>query len=180
MNQEVIQDRDLLAATEGGLADLAPVISELLHAGDKKAILSHLEDQHPADIVFGVREVAHGSVFVLFVGLDLLDVLPVVVRRHQLLDLLRIVRLDLDDPSIIIGRCQTPLLSPREVYERIGDINNVVFACGAIVEDDNQIKIYYGAADSYVGLAFTTVDDIVAYIKEHSVVTEEDTEIGIR
>ena len=50
MNQEVIQDRDLLAATEGGLADLAPVISELLHAGDKKAILAHLEDQHPADI----------------------------------------------------------------------------------------------------------------------------------
>lgn len=50
MNQEVIQDRDLLAATEGGLADLAPVISEFLHVGDKKAILSHLEDQHPADI----------------------------------------------------------------------------------------------------------------------------------
>lgn len=50
MNQEVIQDRDLLAATESGLADLAPVISEFLHVGDKKAILSHLEDQHPADI----------------------------------------------------------------------------------------------------------------------------------
>jgi beta-1,4-mannooligosaccharide/beta-1,4-mannosyl-N-acetylglucosamine phosphorylase len=34
--------------------------------------------------------------------------------------------------------------------------------------------------DTYVGLAFTYLDEIVAYIKEHSVVTEMDTEIGIR
>jgi len=50
MNQEAIQDRDLLAATEGGLADLAPVIAELLRAGDTRAILNYVEDQHPADI----------------------------------------------------------------------------------------------------------------------------------
>ena len=40
--------------------------------------------------------------------------------------------------------------------------------------------IYYGAADSYVGLAFTELDDIIDYIKENSVVTPEDTEIGRR
>ena len=39
---------------------------------------------------------------------------------------------------------------------------------------------YYGAADSYVGLAFTELDDIIDYIKEHSVVTTTDTEIGKR
>ena len=37
-----------------------------------------------------------------------------------------------------------------------------------------------GAADSYVGLAFTELDDIIDYIKEHSVVTAADTEIGRR
>ena len=43
-----------------------------------------------------------------------------------------------------------------------------------------KIAIYYGCADSYVGLAFTQFEDIVAYIKEHSRLTETDTEIGIR
>ena len=43
-----------------------------------------------------------------------------------------------------------------------------------------KIAIYYGAADSYVGLAFTELDDIIDYIKEHSVVTTTDTEIGKR
>ena len=41
-------------------------------------------------------------------------------------------------------------------------------------------RIYYGAADSYVGLAFTKLDEIVDYIKSHSVVTTSDTEIGRR
>ena len=46
--------------------------------------------------------------------------------------------------------------------------------------ESGKIAIYYGCADTYVGLAFTEVDEIVSYIKEHSVVTEEDTEIGKR
>ena len=38
----------------------------------------------------------------------------------------------------------------------------------------------YVPADSYVGLAFTTIDEVVDYIKEHSVVTTSDTEEGRR
>ncbi len=44
------------------------------------------------------------------------------------------VLLDLENPSKIVARCDEPILSPRENYERIGDVNNVVFASGAIVE----------------------------------------------
>lgn len=40
--------------------------------------------------------------------------------------------------------------------------------------------LYYGAADSVVGVAFTTAEEIVGYIKAHSVLTEEDREIGKR
>ena len=40
--------------------------------------------------------------------------------------------------------------------------------------------IYYGCADTYVGLAFTQADEIVEYIKAHSVVRESDAEIGRR
>ena len=42
------------------------------------------------------------------------------------------------------------------------------------------MAIYYGAADSYVGLAFAYADELVDYIKAHSVVRENDTEIGRR
>ena len=53
--------------------------------------------------------------------------------------------------------------------------------CATIQDaETGRIAIYYGAADTYVGLAFTQVDEIVDYIKEHSVVNDTDLEIGIR
>ncbi len=46
--------------------------------------------------------------------------------------------------------------------------------------ETGRITIYYGAADSYVGLAFAYADELVDYIKAHSVVRESDREIGKR
>ena len=40
--------------------------------------------------------------------------------------------------------------------------------------------MYYGCADSYVGLAFTTVDDVVDYILSHDETSKTDREIGRR
>ena len=68
---------------------------------------------------------------------------------------------DLEDPSIVIARSSIPVLSPREDYERIGDIGNVVFACGAVVEPDGEIKMYYGAADTYMCVATAKLDEVV-------------------
>ena len=49
---------------------------------------------------------------------------------------------------------------------------------GATLQDGDtgRIAIYYGAADTNVGLAFTTVDEVVSYIKEHSVLHYADDE----
>jgi predicted GH43/DUF377 family glycosyl hydrolase len=69
--------------------------------------------------------------------------------------------LDLDDPSRVISRSPVPILAPRLDYERIGDINNVVFASGAIVEDDGSVKVYYGAADTAICVATTTMDELM-------------------
>jgi len=69
--------------------------------------------------------------------------------------------LDLEDPSRVIGRCNVPVLSPREDYERVGDVPNVVFPCGAIVEPDGEVKMYYGAADTYICVATASLDDIL-------------------
>lgn len=89
--------------------------------------------------------------------------------------------LDLENPSIFTYRCETYLLTPEEWYEELGFVPNVCFPCATIHDPESgRIAIYYGAADSYVGLAFTQFDEIVTYIKEHSVVTTMDTEIGKR
>ena len=72
------------------------------------------------------------------------------------------VLLDLDDPSKVIKRGDAPILSPREDYERIGDINNVCFACGAILEDDGDMKVYYGAADTSICIATCNLQKLLA------------------
>lgn len=72
--------------------------------------------------------------------------------------------LDLDDPTRLIKRCDIPILSPREDYERIGDVGNVVFPCGAIVEPDGLIKVYYGAADTSIAVATAKLSDLVGCI----------------
>ncbi len=59
---------------------------------------------------------------------------------------------DLEDPSRIISRSSVPILGPEESFERLGCVNNVVFTCGAIEKED-QYLIYYGGADSSIGVA---------------------------
>lgn len=72
-----------------------------------------------------------------------------------------VVLLDLEDPSVVIGRSDVPILAPRTDYERIGDINNVVFASGAIVEPDGEVKVYYGAADTAICVATAPLDELI-------------------
>lgn len=89
--------------------------------------------------------------------------------------------LDIENPSIVKYRCENFLLTPEEWYEERGFVENVVFPCATLQDAaTGRIAIYYGGADSYVGLAFTYVDEVIEYIKNNSVVTESDTEIGKR
>ena len=89
--------------------------------------------------------------------------------------------LDIDEPSKVLYRCENYLLTPEEPYEERGFVPNVTFPCATLQDTETgRIAIYYGAADTYVGLAFTQVDLVVDYIKKHSVVTETDLEVGRR
>ena len=69
------------------------------------------------------------------------------------------VFLDADDPSRVLTRTNVPILSPRKNYERIGDVTNMIFSCGAIM-DDNKLMLYYGASDSCICLGTTTIEEI--------------------
>ena len=85
--------------------------------------------------------------------------------------------LDIDDPSKVLYRCENYLLTPEENYEVTGFVPNVVFPCATLQDEETgRIAIYYGAADTHVGLAFTTVDEVVNYIKAHSVLNYADGE----
>jgi predicted GH43/DUF377 family glycosyl hydrolase len=62
------------------------------------------------------------------------------------------VLLDLKNPSVIISRSVDTIFEPLEEYERVGVVKNAVFSCGAVLRDDT-ILIYYGGADTVLGVA---------------------------
>ena len=81
--------------------------------------------------------------------------------------------LDINEPWRVLHRADSYLLAPHEPYECFGDVPNVVFPCAALCDaDTGRIAIYYGAADTSVALAFTTVDDTVKYIMDNDMIKE--------
>jgi len=62
------------------------------------------------------------------------------------------VLLDLDDPAIVLARTTDNIFEPEELYEKVGVVNNVVFPCGMTLVD-GLLYIYYGGADTVVGVA---------------------------
>jgi predicted GH43/DUF377 family glycosyl hydrolase len=67
------------------------------------------------------------------------------------------VLLDLNDPAIVLSRTTDPIFEPEEPYEKFGIVNNVVFPCG-MTEQDGLLYIYYGGADTVVGVATIELD----------------------
>ncbi len=71
--------------------------------------------------------------------------------------------LDLDNPFNVIARTKGPILEPEESYERVGDVNNVVFPTGACIIDE-RLHVYYGAADKVCSLAVVELDAFLEYL----------------
>jgi predicted GH43/DUF377 family glycosyl hydrolase len=93
----------------------------------------------------GVRHTASGAVY--RVGLALLD---------------------LEDPTRVIYRSSEWIFGPLLLYERIGDVQEVVFPTGYVLEDDNDsLRVYYGAADTCIGMATAKISELLAWLKGH-------------
>lgn len=73
-----------------------------------------------------------------------------------------VVLLDLEKPWIVKGKTNNPIIVPDYHFERIGDVGNVVFSNGWIVEPDGEIKIYYSGADLNICLATTSTDYLLS------------------
>ena len=82
--------------------------------------------------------------------------------------------LDIDEPWKVKYRSKFYILAPREQYELCGDVPNVTFPCATLTDaETGRIAIYYGCADTVTGLAFTTVDELVQWTKDHAL-TDKD------
>jgi len=74
--------------------------------------------------------------------------------------------LELDDPSRVLRRSDEWVLGPTETYEITGDVPGVVFPCGLVhdVETD-ELRLYYGAADTCIGLATASLTEVLDYLR---------------
>lgn len=70
---------------------------------------------------------------------------------------------DLNDPTKVIAEPSGFLIAPLG-NERVGDVSNVVFTNGAIVNDREEVFIYYASCDTRLHVATTTVDKLKDYV----------------
>ena len=73
-----------------------------------------------------------------------------------------IMLLDLNDPSKVIGKYDKPLIVCDRDYElENGFRKDVIFPCGNVLEDNGEVKIYYGASDTVECMATADVNDLI-------------------
>ncbi len=70
---------------------------------------------------------------------------------------------DLKDPSKVIAEPSGMLIGPRG-GERVGDVSNVVFTNGAIVNENKEVYIYYASSDTRLHVAVTDLDRLTDYV----------------
>lgn len=91
---------------------------------------------------------------------------------RQLVYRLGVILVDLNNPELLIYRSPNSILQPEKDYEIGSDsgswVPNVVFTCGAIpasekeiLEDHDEILVYYGAADTHIGVATATLAELI-------------------
>ena len=70
----------------------------------------------------------------------------------------------LDEPERVIHRPGGHFMAPKG-EERVGDVSNVLFNSGWIVDDDGTVYIYYASSDTRMHVATSTVDRLLDYAK---------------
>lgn len=74
--------------------------------------------------------------------------------------------LDLNFPQKELARLPYPLFFPEKDWELKGEVNNVCFPTGAIVEDDT-LYIYYGAADERIAVASMSLKELLTELSQY-------------
>lgn len=74
--------------------------------------------------------------------------------------------LDLKNPRKILGRTPVPMLYPEKMYELNGQVPQIVFPSGALIEED-ILHIYYGAADTRCCEASVKISELLEQLQQH-------------
>ena len=87
--------------------------------------------------------------------------------------------LDKDDPMKVIAITKKPLLVPEMDYET-GNMElfwreNVIFPCGLVQEDDNTLRLYYGAGDYSTCMAEIKLDELLNEMTPYTRKSEDAT-----
>ena len=70
--------------------------------------------------------------------------------------------LDLTEPTHVLRRLPNWIFAPLAPYERTGDVPNVVFPCGLVHDPgSDEVRLYYGAADSSICVATARLHDLL-------------------
>ncbi|OAS87593.1 MULTISPECIES: glycosidase [Metabacillus] len=150
------QDGFISTGSGGGIAFalcediLNPIIKEeqVMHEKRYHTIYEVKNGQGPAPIktdkgwihiAHGVRNTAAGLRYVLYT-----------------------LATSLEDPSQVIATPGGHFIAPYD-EERIGDVSNVVFCNGAVVNENNEVFIYYASSDTRIHVATTTIEKLVDY-----------------
>jgi predicted GH43/DUF377 family glycosyl hydrolase len=73
---------------------------------------------------------------------------------------------DLSAPEICLQRGSQWIFGPEKPYELHGDVGNVVFPCGyTILPDGDTLHVYYGAADTSIGLATGSIKAMLDWLE---------------
>jgi len=76
---------------------------------------------------------------------------------------------DKDQPERLLKRGDEWVFGPEQPYEQRGDVGNVVFPCGYTIADDGDtVRFYYGAADTTIALATSSISQMLTWLEEHS------------
>ena len=77
--------------------------------------------------------------------------------------------LDVERPDQVLARSDEWLFGPDAPYERIGDVDQVVFSCGWQLQPDRDtLRVYYGAADTSICAATASVSALLRWLATHS------------
>lgn len=76
--------------------------------------------------------------------------------------------LDLGDPTKVLRRASEPVLEPEEDYENSGFKAGVVYVSGAVIKN-GDLLVYYGASDSYIGVAYAPLEDFLGSLAKEAV-----------
>ncbi|UOK63513.1 glycosidase [Paenibacillus sp. OVF10] len=69
---------------------------------------------------------------------------------------------DLNDPARIIAKPGGHFIAPYD-DERVGDVSNVIFCNGAVLNEKEEVFIYYASSDTRCHVATTTLEKLVDY-----------------